>query len=164
MNLKLWEGRRGGKRQEPFYLTYYSQWKLAQKPTTYINIAWASLKLMNTFLWKNVNMENPLLFCPFQKSNEFWAQCVSVTSLRNWEMPSGTEVGEPRLKGAEGLLPWKPEERKGGAPGLPRKCKSEFILNLSGEAQGEWVEAPRCSLLIWAIHYNLKKRGREICF
>lgn len=67
MNLKLWEEEASGERQEPFYLASYSQWKLAQKPTTYINIAWASLKLMNTFLWKNVNMENPLSYFALSK-------------------------------------------------------------------------------------------------
>lgn len=65
--LKIMGGEVGGERQEPFYLAYYSQWKLAQKPTTYINIAWASLKLMNTFLWKNVNMENPLFYFALSK-------------------------------------------------------------------------------------------------
>ena len=60
-------GEDGGERQEPLYLAYYSQWKLAQKSTTYINIAWASLKLMNTFLWKNANMENPLSYFALSK-------------------------------------------------------------------------------------------------
>lgn len=60
-------GEEKGERQEPFYLASYSQWKLAQEPTTYINRAWASLKLMNTFLWKNVTMENPLSYFAFSK-------------------------------------------------------------------------------------------------
>lgn len=61
-------------------------------------------------------------------------------------MPSGTEMGEPRLKGAEGLLPWKPEERKGGGLGLPHK--SDFLLDRRAEAQGDQAEAPGASLLI----------------
>lgn len=115
MNLKLWEEEASGERQEPFYLASYSQWKLAQKPTTYINIAWASLKLMNTFLWKNVNMENPLsYFALSKKAMSSGLKAYPKPHLGTGKCQVGLSWGSSGLKGPEGLQPRKPKERKGG--------------------------------------------------
>lgn len=76
--LKIMRGEDGGERQEPLYLAYYSQWKLAQKSTTYINILGEfkpyehiSRKMR---IWKT-------LILPFPKKRWVLRPCVFVTSL-----------------------------------------------------------------------------------